>query len=37
LFIDSKDRLFVVDTYNRRVQVFQYIAQRALADGQMGR
>ena len=26
LFIDSKDRVFVVDSYNHRVQVFQYYA-----------
>ena len=34
LFIDSKDRVFVVDSYNRRVQVFQYFAQQT---GQVGR
>ena len=26
LFIDRSDRVFVVDSYNRRVQVFQYFA-----------
>jgi hypothetical protein len=26
LFIDHKDRVFVVDSYNRRVQMFQYEA-----------
>jgi DNA-binding beta-propeller fold protein YncE len=26
LFIDSSDRVFVVDSHNRRVQVFQYFA-----------
>ena len=26
LFIDRNDRVFVVDSYNRRVQVFQYFA-----------
>jgi hypothetical protein len=26
LFIDQSDRVFVVDSYNRRVQVFQYFA-----------
>jgi hypothetical protein len=28
--------VFVVDSYNRRVQVFQYFAQRSGADGQVG-
>jgi hypothetical protein len=27
LFIDRNDRVFVVDSYHRRVQVFQYFAQ----------
>jgi hypothetical protein len=26
LFIDRNDRVFVVDSYNRRIQVFQYFA-----------
>ena len=26
LFVDSSDRVLVVDSYNRRVQVFQYFA-----------
>jgi DNA-binding beta-propeller fold protein YncE len=26
LFIDRNDRVFVVDSHNRRVQVFQYFA-----------
>ncbi len=26
LFIDRHDRVFVVDSYHRRVQVFQYFA-----------
>jgi len=25
LYIDSKDRLYVADAYNRRVQIFQYV------------
>jgi DNA-binding beta-propeller fold protein YncE len=25
IFIDASDRIFVSDTYNRRVQVFQYV------------
>jgi DNA-binding beta-propeller fold protein YncE len=37
LFIDSKDRVFVVDSFNRRVQVFQYLAQQSVAGGQTGR
>jgi hypothetical protein len=25
IFIDSNDRIYVSDTYNKRVQVFQYL------------
>jgi hypothetical protein len=25
LFIDSQDRVYVADSYNRRIQVFQYL------------
>jgi sugar lactone lactonase YvrE len=33
LFIDASDRVFVVDSYNRRVQVFQYFALGKTVDG----
>jgi len=34
VFIDHDDRIFVVDSYNRRVQVFQYfgLPKRAAGD-----
>jgi hypothetical protein len=28
LFIDHSDRVFVVDSFNRRVQVFQYVGPK---------
>ena len=28
MFIDSEDRIYVVDQLNRRVQVFQYLGER---------
>jgi hypothetical protein len=33
LFIDGNDTVYVVDSYNRRVQVFQYHGLRAKAEG----
>jgi sugar lactone lactonase YvrE len=33
LFIDHKDRVFVVDSYNRRVQVFHYFGLTKQAEG----
>ena len=33
LFIDHNDRVFVVDSYNHRVQVFQYYAVRQANGG----
>jgi hypothetical protein len=33
LFIDANDRVYVVDSYNRRVQVFQYHAIGSSAQG----
>jgi hypothetical protein len=32
LFIDEQDRIWVADTYNRRVQVFQYLRQTGVQD-----
>jgi sugar lactone lactonase YvrE len=32
LFIDRDDRLFVVDSYNRRIQVFQYVGAKNAAN-----
>jgi hypothetical protein len=32
LVIDHKDRIYVVDSFNRRVQVFQYYALAQPAD-----
>jgi hypothetical protein len=31
LYIDHNDQVFVVDTFNRRVQVFHYAALKATA------
>ncbi len=31
IFIDHDDRVFVVDSFNRRVQVFQYVASKNAA------
>jgi DNA-binding beta-propeller fold protein YncE len=31
LFIDHDDRVFVVDSFNRRVQVFQYVGMKTPA------
>jgi sugar lactone lactonase YvrE len=33
LFIDHNDRVFVVDSYNRRVQVFHYFGLTKQAEG----
>jgi hypothetical protein len=33
LFIDREDRIFVVDSYNRRVQVFRYFGLQKTAQG----
>jgi hypothetical protein len=33
LFIDCSDRVYLVDAYNRRVQVFQYHAIPQTANG----
>jgi len=33
LYIDHGDRVFVVDSFNRRVQVFQYVAMKKPAGG----
>jgi DNA-binding beta-propeller fold protein YncE len=33
LHIDSSDRIYVVDSFNRRVQVFHYYGQGKQADG----
>jgi hypothetical protein len=33
LYIDRDDRVFVVDSYNRRVQVFHYLALKKPAVG----
>ena len=33
LFIDRDDRVYVVDSYNRRVQVFQYVGLKNPAKG----
>jgi hypothetical protein len=33
LFIDRSDRVFVVDSYNRRVQVFHYFGPTKQAEG----
>lgn len=33
LFIDREDRIFVVDSYNRRVQVFRYSGLPKTAQG----
>jgi sugar lactone lactonase YvrE len=35
LFIDHADRVFVVDSFNRRVQVFQYSGLKSVATGGM--
>jgi len=32
LFIDHSDRVFVVDSFNRRVQVFQYAGLKAASE-----
>ena len=29
LTIDAQDRIWVADSYNRRVQVFQYLSEKA--------
>jgi sugar lactone lactonase YvrE len=34
LFIDRDDRIFVVDSYNRRVQVFRYFGLPRQAQGE---
>jgi DNA-binding beta-propeller fold protein YncE len=31
LYIDHNDRVYVVDSYNRRVQVFHYVGLKELA------
>ena len=28
VYVDEKDRVYIVDSYNRRVQVFQYLSER---------
>jgi hypothetical protein len=33
IFIDQRDRIYVVDSHNRRVQIFQYSGLRAKAEG----
>ena len=33
LFIDQNDRVYVVDSFNRRVQVFQYHGVKLSAQG----
>jgi DNA-binding beta-propeller fold protein YncE len=27
LYVDAEDRLYVADSFNRRVQIFQYLAE----------
>jgi hypothetical protein len=34
LWIDSKDRVYLADSYNQRVQIFQYINAKHSAGGQ---
>jgi len=33
LFIDGNDRVYVVDSYNRRVQIFHYFGLAKQAEG----
>jgi hypothetical protein len=33
LFIDRADRVYVVDSYNRRVQIFQYLGLKQQGSG----
>ncbi|MCC6271490.1 MAG: 6-bladed beta-propeller, partial [Microbacteriaceae bacterium] len=33
LWIDSRDRVWVTDGYNRRIQVFQYLAEAPVGGG----
>jgi hypothetical protein len=33
LFIDGGDRVYVIDSYNRRVQVFRYYGLKAAKGG----
>jgi DNA-binding beta-propeller fold protein YncE len=35
VFIDHNDRIYVVDSYNRRVQVFQYHGVKTSGQGAM--
>jgi len=35
LFIDQNDRIYVVDSFNRRVQIFRYYGQKKQASGGM--
>jgi hypothetical protein len=33
LFIDHGDKVFVVDSFNRRIQVFQYVGAKSPVAG----
>lgn len=33
LFLDKDDRIYVVDSYNRRIQVFKYYAIKTKSEG----
>ena len=30
LYVDKSDRIYVTDTFNRRIQVFQYLARQEI-------